>query len=278
MSGSVFHNLKNFAPVQRLPSGYVLTAVGEDMLGVAEQVEASIEGLERRILGQDHKLSGRIKVTLVDALATDILMSDLAAFATRFPDIDLEIEVSYTPANLDFREADIAFRFASHPPDHLIGRRLLTCATAPYATPAYLKTHDLQDPSSGRWIGFGGKNKFPEWVRQSSFPLIPTTGKFLSLRVQLDACKAGMGLAMLPCFLAEPEAGLRRLAPATPNPRFELWLLTHRDLRTNARIRVFSEFMAAAVKNHRAAFEGTYCRHAPETGQASTSPAFHIAP
>lgn len=241
---------------ERLPTGYVLTRVGEDMMEVAEHVEDELGGLERRIAGHDSRLSGRIRVTMVDALATNLLMPHLAEFARRYPEIDLEAPVAYEAADLDRREADVALRFARNPPEHLVGRRLLTCATAAYASQEYVEHHDLGDSTAACWIGFGARDPFPEWVKRSPFPNIPVKGQFVSLLVQLAACKAGMGVAMLPCFLAEPEPTLRRLSSGKPDPAFELWLLTHRDIRTSARIRVFSEFIAAAVKSHRSRLEG----------------------
>lgn len=241
---------------ERLPNGYALTQIGEDMLEVAEHVEDELEGLERRIAGRDSRLSGRIRVTMVDALATNLLMPHLAEFTRKYPEIELEAPVAYEAADLDRREADVALRLARDPPEHLIGRRLLTCATAAYASQEYLNEHDLQDPSASFWIGFGARNPFPKWVKESKFPHIPAKGRFENLLVQLAACKAGMGVAMLPCFLGDPEPSLRRLSPAKPDPAFELWLLTHRDMRTSARIRVFSEFIATAIKSHRALLEG----------------------
>ncbi|MBL4759052.1 MAG: LysR family transcriptional regulator [Rhizobiales bacterium] len=240
----------------RLPSGYVLTSVGEDMLQVAEQVEDELEGLERRILGQDHKLSGPIRVTMIDAFATNLLMPNLAAFAKAYPEIELEIEVSYESADLDYREADVALRFAQYPPEHLIGQRLLTCASAAYASKSYIEEHDPHDPNSACWIGFGDRQKSAKWRKQSPFPDIPVKGQFVSVLVQLEACKAGMGIGMLPCFLGDTEPSLCRLSPAKPDPGYVLWLLTHRDMKTNARLRAFSSFMASAIRSHRSQLEG----------------------
>ena len=156
-------------------------------------------------------------------------------------------------------------RFARNPPEHLVGRRLLTCATAAYASEGYLSQHNLDDPmSDARWIGFGAPNPFPKWVKESKFPNIPAKGQIVSLLVQREACKAGMGVAMLPCYLGEAEASLRRLSPGKPNPNFELWLLSHREMGTSARIRVFSEAIAGAIRNHRSQFEGHGCIADPE--------------
>lgn len=114
----------------RLPTGYAVTPAGEDMLRVAEGVENELDGLERRILGHDRQLAGHIRLTMVDFLASNLLMSHLVEFTRKYPDIDLEIITSYDALNLDNREADVSLRFGQNPPEHLFGRRLLTIATA----------------------------------------------------------------------------------------------------------------------------------------------------
>src|SRR4051812_22425256 len=50
-----------------------------------------------------------------------------------------------------------------------------------------------------------------------------------------DAARAGMGLALLPCYLADKDEQLRRApSAAVSDVRSALWLLTHNDLRRTA--------------------------------------------
>lgn len=235
----------------RLPTGYAVTPAGEDMLSVAEDVENELNGLERRILGHDSQLAGHIRFTMVDFLSTDLLMPHLAKFMQKYPDIDLEIITTYDAMNLDNREADIALRFGQNPPEHLFGRRLTGIATAAYASEKYIECTKLDNPAAAQWIGFGANNQTPKWVKESAFPHLPVKGRFISLLVQLEACKAHMGLAMLPCFLGDGAPSLKRLSPPELKPNFDLWLLNHRDVRTTARFRVFSDFIATAIKSQR---------------------------
>jgi len=108
----------------RLPSGYALTRAGEDALPVAKLVEEEMEGLRRRLTGRDQQLSGRIRLTAADFLATHFLMPALAEFAKRYPHIEFEIISTYVSLDLDKREADVALRFTNDPPGHLVGRCL----------------------------------------------------------------------------------------------------------------------------------------------------------
>lgn len=242
----------------RLPSGFVLTATGEQLLGVAEAIEEQVLEADRRVFGQETALAGRIKLSMVDALATDLLMPELAEFADKYPEIELELDIGYGTADLTRRETDLALRFAGNPPEDLIGRKLVSCATAPYATLDYIDLHNLTaTPTGGRWIGYRVGSATPEWLRNSPFATLPLHGQILSFNVQKQACKSGMGIAMLPCFMADPDPALQRIGPVRSSPRFDLWLLKHADMRTNARMRVLSDFLARRIKRNRALLTGS---------------------
>ena len=63
---------------------------------------------------------------------------------------------------------------------------------------------------------------------------------------------AGLGLAGLPCFLADPL--LERLTE--PLPATDIWVLVHPDLRRSPRLRLFRDAMAEALERHRPRLEG----------------------
>src|SRR3979411_3263755 len=102
---------------EKLPSGYRLTAAGEEVLEVANQMEASSHQLETRVFGRDQSVRGLLRVTLAPTLATHLLMPDFADFARLHPDIEMEILSFGELANLNNREAADAIRGGhdSHP-------------------------------------------------------------------------------------------------------------------------------------------------------------------
>ncbi len=230
----------------RHSSGYSLTAAGEDILELSSDVRVRIDEIERRVAGQDARLTGEIRVTAPDLLACSILMPDIERFNTAYPDIEIELIVSYVPADLDRREADVAVRITDRPPEHLVGRRAGRYASAIYATPDYLAAHDLADHSTLHWIGWNERTAFPEWVRNSPFPDVPTRGRYPNAMVQLAAARAGLGLTMLPCFMGDHDPGLVRVVPEVVDISHDIWLLTHPDLRETSRIRAFMRHLADA--------------------------------
>jgi DNA-binding transcriptional LysR family regulator len=73
-----------------------------------------------------------------------------------------------------------------------------------------------------------------------------------SLVNQLTAVKAGIGLAVLPCYLGDPEPELMRALPVPlPELATELWIVTHADLKRTARVRAFFDMVGDALSRER---------------------------
>ncbi len=158
----------------------------------------------------------------------------------------------------------MAIRLTNDPPEHLVGRRLCTYSIAGYATANYLAQHELgHGPSSLEWIGWGDMGR-EKWIQETPFSSVPVRHRLNNVLLQLEAVKSGLGISILPCFVGDREPSLRRLPPGIPHPSQAIWLLTHADLRTTARVRIFIDFMARAINAYRQLLEGK-CPHQADT-------------
>jgi DNA-binding transcriptional LysR family regulator len=229
-------------------TGYRPTPAGQTLLDSALKAEEAILAADRQLHGRDASLSGEITVTLPDILAHFFLMPELVTFAERYPEIELKMLISYDIFDLARREADIALRVyvnQRQPPDDLIGRKLETVWSCYYASEAYLEKHDpYEADSTARWIGWGDDEPYPEWVRNSPFPNIPAYGYLNNAMLQAKAVECGLGLGTLPCFVGDALPDVVRIPGCAPFSTYELWMLTHPDLRDTARHRVFRDFIA----------------------------------
>jgi len=243
---------------ERLPSGYVLTPAGEEMLKSAQHIEDEIVKLDRQVIGRDTELNGVLRVTMPTGLATHLLMPDLAAFSKHYPGIQLELAFSSEEFNLRKREADVAIRLTPNPPDYLVGRRILRPARGVYASHDYLKSNDSSSiPNNLNWIGWDEISLQSHRYKDSQFSAASVKHKADDILAQLEAVKAGMGIAMLPCFLADTVPTLERLELMTSESSCgDLWILTHEDLRATARVRAFIDFMIEVFESHRDLLEG----------------------
>ena len=243
---------------ERLPTGYVLTPTGEEMMKSAQHIEDEIVKLDRQVIGRDAELNGVLRVTMPTALATHLIMPDISDFTNLYPGIQLELAFSNEEFNLRKREADIAIRLTPNPPDYLVGRRILHPAKGVYASHDYLKHHNPNGlPDELDWIGWEEISSKTQWNKDSRFSSSPVAHQADDLVAQLEAVKAGMGIAMLPCFLADKIPSLERLELlAEVGSCGDLWILTHEDLRATARVRAFIDFMLEAFDRHRDLLEG----------------------
>ncbi len=256
----------------RLPTGYALTVVGEEMVESAERIEDEVLRLNRQVTGRDTQLSGVLRVTMPGPLATHLLMPDLARFSRVYPGIKLELAISYNELDLKKREADVAIRITNNPPDYLIGKQVATGRKGIYASRQYAKEQDLDaNPTNAVWLGWEQMDFFQQAVRQSPYAQCPVIHQTDDPYVQLEAVRRGMGIAILPCIMGDNEADLTRLSLVAGNDDCgNVWLLTHRDLRSTARVRVFFEFMSDAFNKHEAVLQGQQPTEQPVLTAATT--------
>ena len=236
---------------ERTPRGYAPTADGEELARIAARVEDDIQGAYRRVAGKDLRLSGTIRCATADYIAATFLPPILAGFRERYPEIEVEVAVSARFASLTKRDADVALRPTNDPPETLVGRRLCGIGFGPYAARAHpaaaaadtaLDAHDWISPDESL-----SHTAAYRW-RLRHAPKAAARVRIDSLIGIYEATKAGMGIALLPRYMADPDPALRRLNTPAADMTLGLWLLTHPDLQRTQRIRAFLTFAADEIK------------------------------
>jgi DNA-binding transcriptional LysR family regulator len=260
---SAFEKRLGLRLFERLPTGYVLTAGGEELIAAARHIDDTVTTLERKLAGQDLRLSGTVRVTTTDTLMGSILPEILAGFRAAHPGIGVEVALSNLMFNLTRRDADVAIRPAKDPPETLTGRRIAKIAFAIYASPHYLAKHRKPDDlAAHQWVGPDDSlagSSVAQWMR-SELPETEITLRTDSLLGLRQAAQAGLGLAALPCYLGDTSPDLVCVHGPIAAMETALWILTHEDLRHTARIRAFTEFAANAFNRRRQLLEGAEAR------------------
>lgn len=243
----------------RLPTGYALTAGGEELLAAARAMSDTIATLERRVAGQDLRLEGALRLTTTDTLMGSVLPEVLASFRAEHPGIALEVNTQNLVANLTKRDADVAIRPAPDPPENLVGQRASDIAFAVYAARRYADAAGEKDLREHPWIAPDDSlagTVVARWMRRR-LGGCHVALRADSLMAMRNAALAGIGAAALPCFLGDAESKLVRLQPGVIEEMTSaLWVLTHEDLRRTARVSAFMGFAAKALGRRRALFEG----------------------
>ncbi len=237
---------------RRLPRGYVPTAAGERLIETAERMESEFRGLTRVLSGEDIRVSGAVRLTAPDDMANFLLVEPLARFGARHPEVRIELAIDNRMLNLGRREADVAVRATNSPPANLVGRRPSDIVCAVYAARALLEAggKSARRPSEGPWIAWeddGQSNAIKSWLVRHCDPA-RIAYRSSSLANQFAAARAGIGFAVLPCFLCDPCPNLRRAGPPLEPTRTGIWILTHPDLQGAARVAALTDFLFTEIK------------------------------
>ncbi len=255
----------------RTGTGHRLTAVGQRLLETAERVEADIASMEREADRADQRLEGLVRIATSDAFGRHRLGPILVGFRRRHPLVDFELLADTRQASLIRRDADLAVRFVRPSQAQLASRRVAELGHGLYASREYLARRPFDPAGAMRGhelLGYHASlGSMPEarWLDERA------QGARFALRANridllLAAALHGLGLAVLPCYLADAEPGLvRLLGPGEVLVR-ELWLVLHRDSRRIGRIRAFVEHFTAEIQAQAAALRGDGA--APGTGPA----------
>ena len=236
----------------RLPAGYRLTEAGDEVLRFAEQMATSSNLLEASVFGRDQGVRGRLRVTMTPMLSANLLMPDLAAFADRHPDVELDILSLDEPVNLTNRQADVAIRIVFA--DSALPLNLHALKGPEVFSGAYLSRDLLAGWRAGRaeqmrWIlkEFDG---IPSWAREGELRLGGVPFRTADAAAHIEAVRQGLGMTTLPCFVGDADPLLVRAPGTRAHKQATLWLLTQGETRRTKRIRLFTDFMATRLAAH----------------------------
>jgi DNA-binding transcriptional LysR family regulator len=245
----------------RVATGYTLTVAGQEMVPSAQRMEEEALGLDRRLYGRDTELSGQLRVTTAGIFVNPFFMEQVGRFLAEYPGIDIQLIVSTDLANLHAREVDVAIRATDNPPDTLVGRRIGRLTAMLYGRKDFIAPGEAGASNAAGApdvVAFEeGPRDFVEasWFRDI-YPNARTRVRLNSVDAAYQAIKSGVGIGMLPCHMGDTNPDLRRLPPYHQSPVFDVWLLTHADLRRTAKVRAFINFMANAIMPHKDLIEG----------------------
>lgn len=237
--------------------GYFLSPAGERLLPRAARMEDEALALEREATGQEARLSGTVRVTGADSFSPRVLAPLLVEFQARVPGIDLELIADIRTLSLTKREADLAVRTMRPREPSLVIRRICGLSSAVYAAKAYGRKVDPGDLASHPFVSTDDATWVESlWLARTA-PGARVVFKSNSTEAHLAATKKGVGLGILPCYVADSDPDLERIIAPEKVVSRDLWLVVHRDLQHTARIRACADFLFEALAARAAEFEGT---------------------
>lgn len=241
-----------------------LTEEGEAYARAARRILADIDETEAALADRANP-RGRIRVSASMAHGRLVIVPLLGEFVARYPDIEVEMELSDEIADVLGGRVDVAVRFGPLADSPLTARRLGETGRTVIASPAYLARHGTPrvpaDLANHNCLDFSFRRIEPGWpfredgrdyMLEVKGNITANNGETL---VQLAA--QGVGITRVGNFHIDeahargefPSGTLVPLLEAfNPQDRESIHAVFVGGANTPARVRVFVDFLAAKLK------------------------------
>ena len=215
------------------------TALGEQAMARAEEMEGAVAALETAASESREAVAGRVRITAVPILVNQLIVPRLAALLERFPALRVDANADSRNLSLSRRETDIALRFARPESGSGLCRKIGALAFSVYAP------RDVE-PDGLPWVTYEDRFlHYPQarWVAAKVAPENLARLRINDAEGLVQAVRSGLGLGVLPDFMATQDPALARVSDA-PVLQRDLWLLVHPALRQLPRVGAVMDWLA----------------------------------
>lgn len=232
--------------------GYELTPAGQALLRHAEAMENTAL-LAQEEITQAIAPMGKIRLGVTEGIGIMFITSRLRGLFERYPGLEVELVAVPRFVSILNREAEISIHLDRPNADLLITRKLTDYTLALYASRLYLDKapplNSREDLANHYWIGYVDDLLFSqELLFLNNFCRTPTvTFRSTSVIAQQQAARAGLGIAVLPNYMASNDPELVRVLPEESVQR-SYWISTRRELHKSVRLRVVWDFLLELCK------------------------------
>ena len=235
---------------ERSRTGYLANELATELMVHAEQIESALEAARSSVDSAPSSIAGSVRITTTDTLLHGVVAPALQGLRRAHPQLNFELHTGNELASLTRRDADIAVRATRQPPQHLVGKRIGAIHVALYAARRG-SVRSLAEVEAGQADWIAPDDALPEhpsvrW-RKRHFPKAAPRYRVDSILSVLELVALGLGVGIVPLFLAEGRKEVVRLTEPLDECETELWLLTHPEARHLRRVGLVYSHLAQAM-------------------------------
>lgn len=238
---SAFEDAQQIEIFARSPQGYAVHPEHLRIVEALREAARAIEGVGRTIRGAGERLTGLLRVTSTDTLCIAVLPGIVARLNEQSPDLQIDLRAANVVLDLGRLDADLTVRPALRLPDTLVGVVAAQLGFAAYAA---------RGRAEGPWLRMGGvleRSQPAKWLTET-IPPEQSRGGADSFPVLRELAAEGLGTAILPCCLGDPDPRLDRLSTALPAMSVPIWVASHTDMSEVPRILLTRDRLVAALQ------------------------------
>ncbi|NIE64732.1 LysR family transcriptional regulator [Burkholderia sp. Ax-1719] len=242
--------------------GFVLTAEGQRLLSYADAVETTVQSASEQFALGAQSLSGHVRVGSTEGFGCFFLAPQLARFTGKHPDMSIDLLPVPHFVSLSKREADLAIMLERPERGQYVYTKLCDYRLRLYGTPEYLQRHgpirSAADLRQHAFINYVADLAFSHELLylERTAPNVTASLCSTSVIAQYHAALQGSALAILPCFMAEPDPRLVSILPDEVMVTRRFWLCSREELRKLRRIMSLWDYLRAAADANQALLLG----------------------
>jgi DNA-binding transcriptional LysR family regulator len=247
---------------ERNPRGYVLTSMGQRFVDTAERMEQETDRLQADLTAGANGQRGMVRMSAPEGFSNFFLSPMLTDLRALYPNIALELVTIQQIMSLSRKEADLGVVLDEPKGGPYFSEKLSDYHLQVYASRSYLEAspdvRSRDDLLDHPFIGYIQDMIFAPGLDYLGdiHPRIRPQFQSSSIFSQLTATRKGLGLCVLPYFIASQYPELQMVLPDEVDLKRHYWISCHRDLRHAPRVRAMIDFLEQAVQNHAAALLG----------------------
>ncbi|MDU8928465.1 LysR family transcriptional regulator [Alisedimentitalea sp. MJ-SS2] len=235
---------------ERVGRGLVLTLSGRELLPHARAMGEAAARVSLAAAGQAQAIEGKITLTASDMFSAHFLPPVLSRLREVAPRLELEVVATNDIRDILRREADIAIRHLRPTEPDLIARLVREATAHFYASAGYIARNGLPrtkaDLSRHDFIGMGDNAQYIAHLDAIGITVTDEQFRVSSANgnVAWEMACQGLGIIAMSDEVAGQTPDMERLLPEMEPITFPIWLVTHRELHSAARIRLVYDMLA----------------------------------
>jgi DNA-binding transcriptional LysR family regulator len=170
---------------------------------------------------------GGLRVSVPAALCRQ-LKTPIAAFAARYPEVQMDVQFDDRLIDLTEDGFDVVLRIGALPDSSLVARRLAPCPVYPCCSPSYLARHGTpgnpEELARHPVVAYTRNRGVHEWRYQApdgTQGVVALRGGFKcdSAEMMIESACHGLGIIIMPWFFVREELEAGRLVRVLPEYR-----------------------------------------------------------
>ncbi|MFQ3267569.1 MAG: DNA-binding transcriptional LysR family regulator [Colwellia sp.] len=248
----------------RTQEGHVLTADGKVLLNSACKMEQDAQHALSNIHNNNEENCGLVRIGVTEALGNFFVSPNLLSLQQQHPNIDVHLLLFSRYVKISRNEADIAIAVERPKSTSMIVSKLCDYKLQLYVHQDYLDKNLDKHPqgialdqlAKHKWVTYVDNLLFTDqlsYVKELNQYLdgeLKANFSSTSIISQYFAIKSGLGIGILPCFLAEQDKSLIKLHSQKISISRSFWLVTHPESKRLSHVNTVWQYLKQLVLEH----------------------------